>query len=158
MSDASQSKYPIDFEPYDLDDVIPAEVIERAFGVSRESKEYRLKQLAMREAAARHFAAQGRVVTIRATGDDLHILGHAEASVYNEKAAERMIAGFARAVHRHNHVDVGELPDDDSRSRHTRAQLRNGRTLQAMRKARRECAKIEVKDTPRLVPAMEAKR
>lgn len=142
--------YPIDFDTYEIGDVIGVDVIEHAFGVKRDDRRYRLSQLAMANAAERAFMERGQLVTIKSQGDDVAILSHPEASIYNERRFKSALSSMVRCHARHTAVPMDQLPDDESRTRHTITNMRNGRTLQAAKQARR--LPVQIEEQQRITP------
>jgi hypothetical protein len=142
--------FPIEFSKYRRGDKIHASVVERAYGIARDDRRYRLRaQLQMKAAAEHAFRLRGEgEVTIVCRGDDLVILTHAEASRENTRRFWQHFTGAGRARVRHADVDPAQIPEGE-RLPHALQQTRMGRMLAAAVRASRT---MRLPDTKRITP------
>lgn len=143
------TEYPIDTRVLQKGDRVEVATIERAFGVSRDTKDYRLALMRVRAHVELRFADRGEPVTIAESDGDLMILTDAEAATYNDARVWGYVRRAAMALKRQRDVDRSKL-DDDQRKRHDRALETNGRAIMA---ATRERALPAPKPNQRQTPA-----
>ncbi len=147
------SEYPIDTRELHKGSIIAPEIIERAFGVKRETRAYQLALLRARNYIERRFLDRDEVVTIVTRRDAIVILLDEEASVYNEREFWNDIDAARRKHGRMLGTNRANLSDARIDS-HDRATETQGRVLAAVRQARKEPPKIG--PTPRNTPALRA--
>lgn len=107
------SKYPVDIEALAKGSAIPAEYLEDAYGMRRETDAFRLKLLALKEKIESEKAGRGEPVTVVAERGGLRILTDSEAATYNP---QRFRAGLSAARRSHSRtmaVDAENLTSDE---------------------------------------------
>lgn len=150
-NEATRSEeYPIATDDLIKGSTVSVEVIERAFGAHRDTKQYQLAAMRAAEYIARRFADRGEVVFVAQEKGALRILTDEEAPAY---AAKLFREGMRKAGHAHARqlgADRSQM-SDEVRSAHDRALEVQGRMLSAARKERRAPALVAAKrQTPSL--------
>lgn len=129
--------YPFDVAPLRKGDRVTRETIERAYGVTAGTDEYRLKgMLRAREHVLAAFAERGEIVTVTEERHDLVILTDEEAAAYNERHFELALDAARRCHGRALAVDRARL-SPEALERHDRSLVVQGRQLQAAHEARK---------------------
>lgn len=132
MSDGETTRYPFDPDGYQIGDVVPADVIERAYGRKRTDHKYRLGVLNAIDVLDKSFRSRGITATICQRKFDIEICSHVQATRYNPKrvkSAERVIR---KAHERMCSIEMTALPDEETRMTLTVEVTRTGRKIQAI--------------------------
>lgn len=130
------SPFPVDFDSLQKGDVIAPEIIENAYGISRDLRAYAFAALNLKTRIECELENRGYPVSTKIEGSSIRILTDEEAVPYNAMAFEAGVAKMGRSHRRLNLVDVGKL-SQLARSTHDRAIAVQAFQLQALRKARR---------------------
>lgn len=149
-------EYPLATDDLSKGSVVPTEVIERAFRVQRDTKDFQLALLRASDFIARRFRDRGEVVFVTQERGSLRVLTDEEAVSYGAKLFRQ---GVRMAAHAHARQSAADraLMSEATRAEHDRSLEVQGRMLSAMRKERRapvvEAAK---RATPVLLRAVRA--
>lgn len=129
------SKYPFDAEHYQKGDIVQIEVIEKAFGVVRDTKEFYLKSLAAKSHIIRTFAARGETVTVAQQDGVMKILTDQEQVEYNSAEFDAGIRSSKRAHSRMLGADRSRITGEDLEVHDRRIEVQ-GRVLSAVARER----------------------
>jgi hypothetical protein len=130
----SVERYPLDFEALNRGDTIPAERIERIYGISRNHRDYWSKQLRLRDQIEDHFlSVRGDDVSVKIESGDLVILGHRDQAHYTQQRARAAIRQYGKSFRKASAVDQSHLSDEE-RERHDRFVHVTGFRIQQLRK------------------------
>lgn len=141
--DTETTEYPIATGHLVKGSVIAAQAIEKAFNVKRGTDAYQLAAMRAVEYIAERFEERGEIVTITQRKHDLVVLTDDEAIEHNARQFKAGIRKSTRSHHRALGVDRSRVAPERLAD-HDRGLEAQGRTLAAIRQARRE-----VKPAPR---------
>ncbi len=146
-------RYPFDYDELDKGSFIPPEKIESLLGVRRDHAQYALRVLRLCEQITEELAAREKRVTVVGDGGGIRILTDAEASAYNNRAADLAYSKMGRSLARLQAVDPTEFEDNTKRL-HERRLLVVGHMLRGAQHGRKEALKLVAheRSTPALLP------
>lgn len=130
-------RFPLDFDALQKGDIVPAETIEAAYGVTRDDRAYPLSVLRLKKEIEVQLEALGRPVTTKGEGDCIRVLTDEEALVYNARSFESDVRGLYRAQRRMMQIDAAQL-SESSRESHTHALQVQAMQCLALRKVRKQ--------------------
>lgn len=151
MSDET-TNYPFDTDQLQKGDLIPIEVIERAYSVVRDTQAYDFAALRAKDYVVRRFAERGEVVTVAQRGGVLNILTDTEQVSYNAARFRQGIFEAQRAQTRMLGADRSKI-DPSAIDAHDRRLEVQGRVLAAVS---REVKLFTPTPTKRATPALGA--
>lgn len=129
-------RWPVDYDALVKGSIIPAETLERITQKKRDSADYALAVLNLKERVEQELFDRNKHWTLRIHKGEIKVLTDAEAAVHNH--AEQVRA--RRAMHRRYalqlSVDVSRL-EDDQRKQHDRNVELDGKYIQAMQDVRK---------------------
>lgn len=146
---AERTEYPFDTDHLRKGDAVPADTIEAAYGVRRDTVKYQLVLLQAVEFVRRRFADRGEIVTITAESASLRILTDEEQVEYNVDQFRFGIRKARRAHARQLGADRSQIANSQLLDAHDRAIEVQGRQLAAVARERRM---LPPAPTPRLTP------
>lgn len=148
MSDEHRAReYPIETDGLRKGSVIDAATIEQAFGVRVGTDKFHLAMLQCQEYVERRLAERGEVVVTRQDKNDIRICTDNEAVDYTEREFRRGIRKMARHFAKQRTIDRANLTDEKL-GKHDRSLEVNGRTMSAVRVARKPTALPVKRATP----------
>lgn len=131
MDNIKAKQWPVDFESLRKGDIIPVSAIERITKTKHGTTEYALTLLSLKESIQNHLWSIGKPWTCTTRGGAIAVLKDDEASEYNYRQGQRYLRGQARATVRIQHVDHGQLGEEDKR-KHVRRVEVMGKFMQAI--------------------------
>lgn len=138
IDDEPTTRYPFDVAHLRKGSTIPAEVIERAYGIARTDERYRVHaQLRARHYVDGWFLEGGVEVVVRCKGPDLVVLTDEQAVVFTDDTFANLVERMRVTLRKQNGVDVAELRDVTARI-HERALRLNSAQYVGGKLARRE--------------------
>jgi hypothetical protein len=134
--DMELSRWPIDYDSLQKGSTIPAAHLERITGKSRNSSDYALALLKLKNRIESELVSRSKDWTLRVHKGEIKVCTDAEAATFNHREQER-----ARSAQQRRHmlqlaVDVTELTPDQ-RLDHERNCEVDGKYVQAMRETRK---------------------
>jgi len=134
------TKYPIDYDTLKKGDYITPEQVQDILGKDRESKNYGLHILRLKQIIEDKMEERGTPVTAKVQLDGIHILMDNEASEYRDNAFDVGLRKSSRAHAGLLNVDIRNLTEME-KAVHENAAYVNGKTLQAAMAGRKEAHK-----------------
>jgi hypothetical protein len=147
------TKFPFDTDGLNKGDAIPAETIERAYSVSRDSKEYGFAILMARDFLTKAFLERGEVVTVAMVKGVLRIFTDEEQVEYNTNRFRDGIRDAHRAHTRMLGADRSEIRNTQKLEAHDRRLEVQGRILSAVDRERKI---LRPTPNPRMTPGLPA--
>lgn len=142
-------RYPFSTDEYHKGDIVPTEVIERGYSVTRGTKEFQFALMSGRDFVAMSLAERGEFSTVVIEGECLHVLTDAEQVEYNSKQFAMGIRKARRSHRRMIGADRSQIGDPELLAKHDRTIEVHGRQLAAIL---RESVALSPPPTPRLTP------
>lgn len=150
-------EYPIDTDALTKGSRIPAETIERAFGVKRGTDAYQMASMRAVKYVSRRFLDRGEIVTITQRKHDLVVLTDDEMPAHNARIFRNNLRAAARSHARMLGGDRSRMSEDTIKL-HDRALVVQGAQLSALGRARAEVkAMPRERATPALPPGSRRK-
>lgn len=146
------TEYPLQTEHLTKGSIIPAHVIEEAFGVKRGTDAYQLAAMQACNYITERFAARGEVVTVAQRKHDIAVLTDDEAVRHNKQQFRAGIRKARRSHARQLGVDRSQISTPQLVAEHDRSVEVAGRVLSAVSRVTREiAASVRKRETPTLV-------
>ena len=130
----STTKYPFETDHLQKGDSIPAEIIEKAYSVSKDTKEYQFAAMAANHYVVRQFLDRGEVVTVIHRDGSLVILTDEEQVEYNADRFKQGVRDARKAHTRMLGADRSQIKDPRLLEAHDRRLEVQGRVLNAITK------------------------
>jgi hypothetical protein len=131
---------------------IPNSLVETVFGISKDDKNFHLKQFCFGQSLEEELDKNGMPCTVCIKDGELTILTHEEAAEYNPKRFRQQCNGLRRSHFRTLKVNSSELSSDETRKRLDRSVYEQSKILQAVESVRAEIIlePVERKSPPML--------
>lgn len=130
--------------PFDVDAVekgsivMTPEQVDEYSNAPRDSKEWRLAMLSLKDQLERGLAARGITGwTVCENKGALVVLSDADASVYNQRLTDQALRTIVRSSIRMSCVDTEQL-NDEQVAEHERRLMRNSYLMQGIREAKKK--------------------
>ena len=111
-------KHPIDFDALRKGDVVAAEVIEEAMGISVTEEQYRLAQMSLRDQIQR----ERPDLIARMRGKNIHVCTDEEADDYTWSSVEKAVRRIGRNAQLRGRIVRADFDDSRRRAAQTRDQ------------------------------------
>lgn len=150
MEETVTGEYPLDTDSLVKGSHIPAEVIELAFNVRRDTGAYQIAFMRAANYIQRRFLDRGETITITQRRFDLIILTDEEVPAHNERLFRNEIRKAARTHARSSAADRSQMSEATAKF-HDRTLVVQGTTLAAISRVTRE---IKAATRTRATPAL----